>query len=560
MISRREFLHAALAAAAFVDSPLKRAVAQERLTQDTLLQFPALGNVTLLHVSDLHAQLKPLLYREPSVNIGVGEAKGVVPHLTGEAYLAACAIARNSPEAYALTDQDFVELARRYGRMGGLDRIATVVNAIRAERPGRTLLLDGGDTWCGSWTALKTRGQDVVEVMNLIAPDAMTGHWEFTLGAARVQEIADELPFPFLAQNVRDSDFEDPVFAGCKIFERGGVAVAVIGQAFPFTPIANPRWMVPKWTFGIRDVDLQKQVDEARAQGADLVVVLSHNGFDLDRKMARIVRGIDVILTGHTHDALPQVVKVANTLLVASGSHGKFVSRLDLDVGHSGIADVRFRLIPIFADAIAPDARVAAAIDAHRVPFADALARRLGTAGTLLFRRGSFAGPLDDLFCAAMLQERDAEIALSPGLRWGTVVLPGEAISFEDLTNGCALTYPSCYRLHMTGRRLKEVLEDVADNIFNPDPYYQQGGDMVRTGGLGFTLNVAAPVGRRISELTLARTGAALDPAKQYVVAGWASVNQGRDGPPIWEVVERYLAAHTSVDPKPTAVVRIVGP
>jgi len=559
MISRREFLTAALAATALVGRPLARAVAQERLTQDALLQFPSLGNVTLLHVTDLHAQLKPLFYREPSVNLGVGEAKGVVPHITGAAYLAAFGIPVDSPEAYALTDQDFVELARRYGRMGGLDRIATVVNAIRAERPGRTLLLDGGDSWCGSWTSLHTRGQDVVEAMKLIAPDAMTGHWEFTLGAARVREIVDELTFPFLAQNVRDSEFEDPVFAGRKIFECGGVAIAVIGQAFPFTPIANPRWMVPKWTFGIRDGDLQRQVDAARRQGAELVVVLSHNGFDLDRKMAHVVKGIDVILTGHTHDALPQVVKVASTLLVASGSHGKFVSRLDLDVRQARIADFRFRLIPIFADAIAADPRVAAAIDAHRAPFAEDLARHLGTAGTLLYRRGSFAGPLDHVFCAAMLEQRDAEIALSPGLRWGTAVLPGEPLTFEDVTNACALTYPSCYRVHLSGRRLKEVLEDVADNIFNPDPYYRQGGDMVRTGGLGFTIDVAQRAGRRISDLTLARTGAALEPAKEYVVTGWASVNEGTEGPPIWEVVERFAAAHRTIDPKPTADVKVVG-
>jgi sulfur-oxidizing protein SoxB len=395
--------------------------------------------------------------------------------------------------------------------------------------------------------------------MNLLAPDAMTGHWEFTLGDARVKEIVDKLPFPFLAQNIRDTEFEDPVFPARKVFERGGVRIAVIGQAYPFTPIANPRWMIPKWTFGIRDEDMQKQVDEARAQGADLVVVLSHNGFDVDRKMARTVMGIDVILTAHTHDALPEAVKVGRTLLVASGSHGKFVSRLDLDVQGKEIRDFRFRLIPIFADAIKPDAEMAAVIAKHRAPYNSDLTRPLGRTNSLLYRRGNFAGTLDDLFCEAMLSERDAEIALSPAFRWGATLLPDQAITFEDITNACALTYPACYRMKMTGARLKEVLEDVADNIFNPDPYYQQGGDMVRTGGLGFTVDVAASAGKRISELTLLRTGKPLDASREYVVAGWASINEVTQGPPIWDVVARHVTARKTIDVKPSASVKVVG-
>jgi len=559
MISRRDFVQAALAAAALSGGSLRPVLAQGRLTQDELLRFQSLGNVTLIHVADIHGQLVPLHFREPSVNIGVGEAKGAAPHITGRAFLEKFAIAAKSPEAYALTDQDYVELAKRYGRMGGLDRIATVVKSIRAERPGRTLLLDGGDTWTNSWTALQTQGQDMVDAMNLLAPDAMTGHWEFTLGAERVKQITESLPFPFLAQNIRDTEFEDPVFPASKMFDRGGMRIAVIGQAFPFTPIANPRWMMPKWTFGIRDEDMQKQVDEARGKGADLVVVLSHNGFDVDRKMARLVKGIDVILTSHTHDALPGVTKVGRTLLVASGSHGKFVSRLDLDVQGREVKDFRFRLIPIFSDAITPDAEVAALIAKHRAPFANDLGRVLGTAGSLLYRRGNFAGTLDDLFCAAMLVERDAEIALSPGFRWGTSLLPGQPITFEDVTNACALSYPSCYRVRMTGARLKEVLEDVADNIFNPDPYYQQGGDMVRTGGLGFTIDITAGAGKRISDLTLLHSGKPLEAGREYVVAGWASINERTEGPPIWQVVERHIVARKTIDLKPSEAVKVVG-
>jgi sulfur-oxidizing protein SoxB len=547
------------AAAALSGSTPGRAVAQGRLTQDDLLRFPSLGNVTLVHLADIHAQLVPLHFREPSVNIGVGEAKGLVPHVTGKAFLDRFGLAARSPDAYALTDQDFAELAKIYGRMGGLDRIATVVKAIRAERGEHMLLLDGGDTWTNSWTALQTKVQDMVEAMNLLAPDAMTGHWEFTLGEARVKEIVDGLSFPFLAQNVRDSEFEDPVFPAYKMFERGGVKVAVIGQAFPFTPISNPRWMIPRWTFGIRDESLQRQVDEVRGRGADLVVLLSHNGFDLDRKLARIVRGVDVILTGHTHDALPEAVKVGKVLLVSSGSHGKLVGRLDLDVRGKEVKDFRFRLIPVFSDAIKADPEMAALIARQRAPYAEALERKLGTAGSLLYRRGNFAGTLDDLFCQAMLAERDAEIALSPAFRWGATLVPGQPITFEDITNACALSYPACYRMKMTGARLKEVLEDVADNIFHPDPYYQQGGDMVRSGGLSFTLDVAASAGKRISDLTLLRTGQPLEASREYVVAGWASVNEGTEGPPIWEVASRYVSSRGTIDLQPRETVKVLG-
>jgi sulfur-oxidizing protein SoxB len=562
MISRRDFLQAALAASALVGGTaggVGRAVAQGRLTQQELLGFEGLGNVTLIHVTDVHGQLVPLYFREPSVNLGVGEAKGVIPHITGKAFLEKFGLQPKSSAAYALTDQDFAELARTFGRMGGLDRVATLVKGIRADRPGRTLLLDGGDTWTNSWTSYKTKGQDMVDAMNLLAPDAMTGHWEFTLGEARVKEIADKLAFPFLAQNIRDTEFEDPVFPAYKMFERGGVKIAVIGQAFPFTPIANPRWMIPKWTFGIRNEDMQKRVDEVRADGAELVVVLSHNGFDVDRKMARSVKGIDVILAAHTHDALPGVMHVGRTLLVASGSHGKFVSRLDLDVRGKEIKDFRFRLIPVFSDAITPDAEMATLIGKHRAPYAADLARTLGRTEALLYRRGNVAGTLDDLFCEAMLVERDAEIALSPGFRWGGTLLPGQAITFEDVTNACAVSYPACYRMKMTGARLKEVLEDVADNIFNPDPYYQQGGDMVRTGGLGFTLDITAGAGRRISNLTLLKTGKPLEASREYVVAGWASINEGTEGPPIWEVVTKHVAGRKSIDVKPSAAVKVVG-
>lgn len=562
MISRREFFVAATAAAALVADgrfSLSRLSASERLTQDDLLSFEAKGNVTLVHVTDLHAQLVPVHFREPSANFGMGEAKGRVPHITSAEFRRAFKLSDGSALAYALTSDDFGELARVYGAMGGLDRIATVIKAIRAERGDRMLLLDGGDTWTNSWTSLQTKGQDMVDAMALLKPDAMTAHWEFTLGAARVRELVERLGFPLLAQNVRDTEFEEKVFEGSRIFERGGVKIGVIGQAFPYTPIANPRWMIPDWSFGIRERELASEIEALRGQGAELIVLLSHNGFDVDHKLAERIPDIDVILSGHTHDAVPEVTVVGRTLLVASGSNGKFVSRLDLDVRGKRIAGFSYRLIPVFSRAISPDPEMKAHVDAVRAPFEKDLARVLGTTDTLLYRRGNFDGTLDTLICDAIVEQRDVEISLSPGVRWGTSLLPGDPITFEDITNATAMSYPACYRMTMTGERLKEVLEDVADNIFNPDPYYQQGGDMVRCGGLGYTIDVAQQIGRRISNLTLLKTGQLVEAQKNYTVGGWASVNQGTEGPPIWDVVSEYISSKKVVSVLPSAAVDVKG-
>jgi S-sulfosulfanyl-L-cysteine sulfohydrolase len=561
MITRREILQVGVAAAALsAGASLSRAFAQQKLTEAELLKFDALGNVTLLHVADIHGQLVPVYFREPTVNLGVGEARGQPPHLTGVDFLKRFGIPEKSAAAYALTDQDFEALARSYGRIGGLDRLATVVKRVRAERGNdKVLFLDGGDTWQGSLGANRSKGQDMVDCMALLKPDAMTGHWEFTYGEARVKELVDGLGFPFLALNIRDTEWNEPAFEPMKMFEKGGVKIAVLGQAFPYTPVANPRWMMPKWSFGIREEDVRANVEKARKSGAQLVVLLSHNGFDVDRKLAARVSGIDVILTGHTHDALPEAIKVGNTLLIASGSHGKFVSRLDLDVQNGAVKSFRYKLIPLFADAIAPDAEMMAAVAKARAPFAVELTRVVGHSDSLLYRRGNFNGTFDDLICAALLKERDAEIALSPGFRWGTSVLPGQPITIEDIHNATAITYPQVYRLPMTGERLKDVLEDVADNLFNPDPYYQQGGDMVRCGGLGYTIDVSKPIGSRISSMTHLKSGQPIDPKKEYTVAGWASVNEGTEGPPVWELVERYIAGEKAVRVAPNTSVKISG-
>jgi len=539
-LGRRALLQVAAATAALGG----RAAFGQRSTptQADLLRFKATGQVTLLNFTDLHAQLMPIYFREPSANIGVGADRGRPPHLVGEKLLEAYKIGRGSVDAYALACTDFEGLARTYGRIGGLDRLATLIKAIRAERgQDKVLLLDGGDTWQGSYTALQSQGADMVGLMNALKPDAMTAHWEFTYGARRVEELVKELKFPFLAGNVKEATWGDPVFQPSAVFERGGLRIGVIGQAFPYTPVANPRYLIPDWSFGIDEDKIAANVEKLRADKVDLVVLLSHNGFDVDRKLASRVKGIDVILTGHTHDALPMPVKVGDTLLVAAGSHGKFLARLDLEVRDRRIQAYEFRLIPVLSEVIEPDPEFTALILEARTPHGDKLDKVLGRTESLLYRRGNFNGTFDDLICQALLTERDSEIALSPGFRWGASLLPDQEITGDDLYNQTAITYPAAYRTEMTGAYLKEVLEDVADNLFNPDPYYQQGGDMVRAGGLAYTLTVDNPAGQRISDLVLLRTGEKIDPARKYVVSGWASINQGTEGPPVYDVVAKHI-------------------
>ena len=564
MISRRDFLQVSMAASALYGASgfgnWGRLAAQQRLTQDDLLNFDTFGNVTLIHVTDIHAQMKPIYFREPEINLGVGGARGQMPHITGADFRRAYGIADGSPSHYALTYNDFSALAGTYGRVGGLDRVATVINAIRADRPD-ALLLDGGDTWHGSYTCYHTEGQDMVNVMNALNPDAMTFHWEFTLGSERVQEIVENLPFAALGQNIFDSEWDEPtdLFPPYKMFERGGTKIAVIGQAFPYMPIANPGWMFPEYSFGIRDERMQEMVDEVRDMGAEVVVVLSHNGFDVDKKMASRVSGIDVILSGHTHDALPEPVLVNETIIVASGSNGKFVSRVDLDVRDGRMMGFKHKLIPIFSDVITPDAQVAALIDEQRAPYINELTEVIGQSESLLYRRGNFNGSWDDLICQALIEERDADISMSPGVRWGPSILPGQDITREDIWNVTSMSYGAAYRTEMTGEFIHVILEDVADNLFNVDPYYQQGGDMVRIGGMGYRIDINQPQGSRISELTLLKTGERIDPAKNYVVAGWASVNEGTEGPQIWDVVEDYIRKQGTVSVAPNNSVKVVG-
>jgi S-sulfosulfanyl-L-cysteine sulfohydrolase len=549
-LSKREFLQV-LGAASVAGMGLGRwAYADAATAADALYDVPRFGNVSLLHMTDCHAQLNPIWFREPSVNLGVGPMNGKLPHLVGEQLLKAAKIPAGSAEAHALTYLDFETAARRYGKVGGFAHLATLVQRLKATRPG-ALLLDGGDTWQGSATSLWTKGQDMVDAAKLLGVDIMTGHWEFTLGMDRVKEIVDKDfagKVDFVAQNVKTTDFGDPVFKPYVIREINGVPCAIIGQAFPYTPIANPRYMVKDWEFGIQDENMQKMVDEARAKGAKVVVVLSHNGMDVDLKMASRVSGIDAILGGHTHDGMPVASIVANkggkTIVTNAGSNGKFLGVIDFDVKGGKVADFRYRLLPVFANMLPADAGMDALIKKIRGPYEAKLSERLAVTEGLLYRRGNFNGSGDQLLLDALLDVQGAEIAFSPGFRWGTTLMPGQDITREWLMDMTATTYSYATVTPMTGETIKTVLEDVCDNLFNPDPYYQQGGDMVRVGGLEYTCDPNAKMGNRIQDMRL--NGKPIDASRTYKVAGWAPVSEEAahaGNKPVWEVVEQWLKA-----------------
>ena len=543
-----------MAMAAAAGLPLAGGARAAQVAAANFYEVPRFGNVHLLHFTDSHAQLLPVWFREPSANLGAGATRGQPPHLVGAALLKKFSIAAGSAEAHAYTHLDFVHAAQRYGRVGGYAHLATLVKQLRAGRPD-ALLLDGGDTWQGSATALWTHGQDMVEAGRELGVDVMTGHWEFTLGAERVLEIVKrELQgrTEFLAQNIRSADFGDEVFTPYTMRTMNGVAVAIIGQAYPYMPIANPRYFVADWNFGIQEELLQKTVDAARGKGAQAVVLLSHNGMDIDLKLASRVRGIDAILGGHTHDGVPRPVIVGNgggkTLVTNAGSNGKFLGVLDLRVSGGRVEGFQYRLLPVFANLLPADHGMQALIERVRAPYLERLAAPLAVSEGLLYRRGNFNGTFDQLILNGLMAEKDAEIAFSPGFRWGTSLLPGETIRMEHLMDQTAITYPHTTLNEMSGAAIKAVLEDVGDNLFNPDPYYQQGGDMVRVGGLQYRCNPAARIGRRIDDLRL--QGKLLDATRLYKVAGWGAVSQEsreRGGEAIWDLMARYLRQQKTI-------------
>jgi S-sulfosulfanyl-L-cysteine sulfohydrolase len=567
-LSRREFLHI-LAIAAAGGLPLD---ARPESGDAALYDMLPFGNVSLLHFTDCHAQLLPVWFREPNVNLGVGDGVNRPPHLVGESLLRHFGIRPGSREAHAFTQLDFTRAARRYGKVGGFAHLATLVKMLRAERPA-SLLLDGGDTWQGSATSLWTRGQDMIEAQKQLGVDIMTAHWEFTYGAERVKQVVEKDfagKIDFLAQNITTHDFGDPVFKPYTIRELAGVPVGIIGQAFPYTPISNPRYFVPDWQFGIQEDRLQKMVDEARAgkggkTGAQVVVLLSHNGMDVDVKLAARVTGIDVILGGHTHDGVPAPLTISNakgrTLVTNAGSNGKFLAVLDLDVKDGRVRDYRYRLLPVFANLLPADPDMAKLIEQQRAPFRDRLSEKLAVSESLLYRRGNFNGTIDQVILDALMRVKGAEIAFSPGFRWGTSILPGEAITLERVMDQTAITYPYTTLTDMKGETIKTVLEDVADNLLNPDPYYQQGGDMVRVGGMDYSCDPGAKMGRRISDMRLGDKP--IEPGKTYRVAGWAPVAEGarneNAGEPVWEVVTQYLREQKVIRPGKLNLPRLIG-
>jgi sulfur-oxidizing protein SoxB len=562
-MNRREFvgvMAAASAAGMFGGFPDAQAAAKKG---DKLYDIPKFGNVSFLHFTDCHAQLLPVYFREPDVNIGVAGMQGKVPHVVGEALLKQYGIPKGTPLAHAYTYLDFEKAARTFGKVGGFAHMATLVKMMRASRP-HAFLLDGGDTWQGSATALWSKGQDMVDATKLLGVDMMAPHWEFTYGADRVMEIIKKDlagKIEFLAQNVKTNDFGDPVFKPYVIREQNGISVAVIGQAFPYTPIANPRYMVPDWTFGIQDDNMQKMVDECRAKGAKVVVVVSHNGMDVDLKMASRVRGIDAILGGHTHDGVIQPVPVKNaggvTLVTNAGSNTKFLGVLDFDVKNGKVADYRYKLLPVFADMLPADKDMAALIERIRAPHKAKLEETLAITDGLLYRRGNFNGSFDQLIVDALMDVKGADLAFSPGFRWGTSLLPGQAITREHVMDQTATTYSFSTLTEMSGEMIKTVLEDVCDNLFNPDPYYQQGGDMVRVGGLEYTCAPNEKMGRRIQDMRL--KGRAIEPKKTYKVAGWAPVAEGASGEMVWDVVETWLKDKKRVAPRKLNTPKLVG-
>ena len=565
-MNRREFLHV-LGMAAACGLPLAQLSGRARGEDAArIYDLPRFGNVHLLHFTDCHAQLLPLWFREPNVNLGVAAMAGRPPHLVGDVLLRHFGIKPGSAEAYAFTCLDFERAASTYGRVGGFAHLATLVKQLKASRPG-ALLLDGGDTWQGSACALWTKGQDMIDACKQLGVDVMTGHWEFTLGAERVQQVIErdfKGRIDFIAQNVKTADFGDPVFPPYVIKAMNGVPVAIVGQAFPYTPIAHPKYLVPDWNFGIQEEALQRAVDEARAKGAQAVVLLSHNGMDVDLKLASRVRGIDAILGGHTHDGVPAPLVVDNpggkTLVTNAGSNGKFLGVLDLDVKGGKLADFRYRLLPVFAKLLAADAEMEALIRKARAPYAAKLAEPLALTEGLLYRRGNFNGTFDQLILEGLMAEKDAPIAFSPGFRWGTSLLPGEPILMEQLMDQTAISYPYTSVTEMTGETIKTILEDVCDNLFNPDPYYQQGGDMVRVGGLHYACDPNAKMGARISELSL--KGKSLEAGKKYKVAGWAPVAEaarGANTEPIWDLMARYLRRRKLIEPLRLELPRLKG-
>jgi S-sulfosulfanyl-L-cysteine sulfohydrolase len=522
MISRREFLQMLALAAA--GPGLHGSLAQARTLAETMYAPAKFGDVSLIHLADRHAQLLPQYYREPSARVGVGQGRNEPPFLVGEHLLERFRVMPSTPHAHALTHLRFEDAAVVYGKVGGVAHLATVVNQLRATRPD-ALLLDSGDSWVGSGLAEWTQGRDGAEVSRLLGVDAMTGDWEFALGADQLKMLlAGEAKgrTSFLAQNVRERGGGARPFRPHSIYFVGGHPVGVIGLAYPHIGRYGVKNFVPDWEFGLDEPGLQASVDSVRARGVRLVVLMSHAGLPADLKLAKRLRGVDVILSGHSHDPMPQPFVVRGqsnqTLVVSGGAHGKFLGLLDLRMGDSGVLDYRYSLLPIFSRLIKPDAEMAAAVDRLRQPYAARLDETLAITEGALYRRDTFKGPFDQLVLDILRSTTKAEIAIGPGYRFGATLLPGDAITWQHILDYTAGERGYCEE-ELSGAEIRNRLEAWSDEVFNPDPYEQSGEDMVRTAGLDFECDPAADHGRRIRRAFVGKQS--LEDGRRYKVVSW---------------------------------------
>ena len=549
-MNRREFLQ--VMAAAYIAGFTNKSFSKNT----TNYQHPFDADIRLLHITDTHAQLNPTFFREPNINLGTGGNKNIPPHIVGDNFLKYYSL-NGDFNKYLYTYINFNELAEQYGKFGGYAHLKTVVDNLRKESNGHSLLLDGGDTWQGSAVSLFESGKDMVEASNILGVDVMTGHWEFTFGEDQFIKNIDNFNGEFVANNVflndeaifndiPSYDDENHYQKPYTIKEVNGRQIAIIGQAFPYTPIANPSRYVSNLTFGIREQELQETIDKVKDRyKPSLVVVLSHNGIDVDKKLASRVSGIDIIFGGHTHDAVPKPIIIKNnsgkTLVANSGCNGKFLSFIDIKFSGKSYT-YKYNLLPILSNEIQPNPEMQAFIDKVSKPYNKLLSEIIGYADDALYRRSNFNGTFDDLLCDSMNEVLDSEISLSPGFRWGPSLTPNQPITMSDIYNHTAITYPNTYTRYMSGETIKNILEDVADNIFNIDPYLQQGGDMVRTRGIKYSINPSEKMNNRIDKLRL-NNDIEIKSNKEYKVSGWASVNNIEEGKPIWDITKEYLKA-----------------
>lgn len=603
-IGRREFLKLLSAGAAAGSLPWLYQHANAGLPglSKDFYRVPKKGNARILHITDVHGQLNPVYFREPNVNLGVGDAYGRPPHIVGKGLLKEMGLSENSPESYAYTYLDFDQAAKKYGRMGGFAHVKTLLDMLREEAGGteNTLTLDGGDLWQGSGTSLWTRGVDMVEASNILGINVMVGHWEFTYKENEVLSNVALFKGDFIGQNVRvkeDSLMSESYpklveqFDGRGLYDEdsghafqpyvikniNGARIAVIGQAFPRTANANPPEFFPDWSFGLREQDMIELVEKIREEEKpDAMVLLSHNGMDVDIKMAERVPGLNAVFGGHTHDGIPQPVKVknieGNTCWVTNaGSNGKYVGVMDFDIQNGKVKDMHYQMLPVFEDALPADKEMQAYIDQMRQKkydknivesrakdrfynksrlgksYKEILDEKLAIADRTLYRRGNFMGTWDQVLCNALRDEYNADVALSAGVRWGTTTPEGHWITMEDVMTQCSMTYGETYVSEMTGHDLLNVLEQVADNLFDPDPYLQSGGDMVRVGGLDYTIDPSKKLYERITEARL-DNGHLIEADQKYKVAGWAQVGRTPEGRLMWDVVRDHIVKRKDKD------------